>query len=64
LLFHHAEAMLLNNTCQDNCHWGVVTTPDCQTSPPLAQLAASNRLDTNPRGALFITDAPLAEIGR
>ena len=64
VLFHHAEAMLLENVCRDNCHWGLVVTPDCKTSPPLDQLAASNHLDANPRGALYVTEAPLSDIGR
>ncbi|MGH7165632.1 MAG: right-handed parallel beta-helix repeat-containing protein, partial [Nitrospiraceae bacterium] len=64
LLFHHAEAMVLDNTCCDNQHWGLVTTPECQTTPPRDQLAASNRLGPNPRGALTVTLEPLAEIGR
>ena len=64
LLFHHAEAMLLHNSCHDNQHWGLVMTPECQTSPPRDQLAVANCLEANPRGALLVTDAPLAEIGR
>ena len=64
LMFHHAEAMVLDNTCRDNQHWGFVTTPECQTSPPRDQLAASNTLEPNPRGALMVTEQPLSEIGR
>lgn len=64
LLFHRAGAMVLNNTCRDNQHWGLVMTPDCRTSPAVEELAASNALDDNPRGAVHVTDAPLAEIGR
>lgn len=64
LLFHHAEALVLNNVCRENHQWGLVTTTDCQTSPPRDQLASSNRLDANPRGPLFVTEDPLAEIGR
>jgi len=64
LLFHHAEAMVLDNTCRDNQHWGLVTTPECQTTPPREQLATTNRLEPNPRGALTVTLEPLAEIGR
>ncbi len=64
LLFHHAEAMLLDNVCRDNDHWGVVLTPDSATTPPRNELAASNTLGQNPRGAFTITDSPLAEIGR
>lgn len=64
LLFHHARALLLGNTCRENQHWGLVTTPECQTSPPREQLASSNTLDPNPRGALAVTEQPLADIGR
>ena len=64
LLFHHAEALVLDNSCYDNQHWGLVTTPECQTSPQRDQLAASNRLESNPRGALMVTHEPLGEIGR
>jgi hypothetical protein len=64
LLFHLAEAMLLDNVCRDNDHWGVVLTPDAATTPPRDELTTSNTLGPNPRGALTITDAPLAEIGR
>ncbi len=64
LLFHHAQAMVLENTCRDNLHWGLVLTPECQTSPPQTQLTSSNDFAANPRGALFVTETPLAEIGR
>lgn len=64
LLFHHAEALLVENVCRDNMHWGLVTTPECKTSPPRERLIESNSLGSNPRGAVFVTDAPLAEIGR
>ncbi len=64
LLFHHAEALVLDNTCRDNHHWGLVTTPECQTAPPREELAASNSLDQNPRGAIMVTEQPLSEIGR
>lgn len=64
LLFHHAEALVLDNSCYDNQHWGLVTTPDCQTSPPRDRLAASNKLEPNPRGAVMVTHEPLGEIGR
>lgn len=64
LLFHHAGALLVANVCQDNWHWGLVTTPECQTSPPRERLNETNSLGSNPRGAVFVTDAPLAEIGR
>ena len=64
LMFHHASALLLGNICRENQHWGIVTTPECQTSPPREQLASSNTLDPNPRGALMVTEHPLGEIGR
>jgi len=64
LMFHHARALLLGNICRENQHWGIVTTPECQTSPPREQLASSNTLDPNPRGALMVTEHPLGEIGR
>jgi hypothetical protein len=64
LMFHHARALLLGNICRENQHWGIVTTPECQTSPPREQLASSNTLDPNPRGALMVMEQPLGEIGR
>jgi hypothetical protein len=64
LLFHHAGALVLNNTCRDNQHWGLVMTPECRTSPVREELTASNSLEDNPRGAICVTDEPLAEIGR
>jgi hypothetical protein len=64
LLFYHAEAMLLNNTCRDNCHWGLVMTPDTRTTPSTEQLTESNTFDHNPRGPLTVTEEPLKEIGR
>lgn len=64
LLFHHAEALMLDNVAKDNQHWGLVVTPECQTSPVLAQLAGSNALESNPRGVYVITEQPLADIGR
>ncbi len=64
LLFHHAQALVLENTCRGNQHWGAVLTPDCETTPPHGELAKSNRLDDNPRGALDVAHEPLGEIGR
>jgi len=64
LMFHHASALLLGNICRENQHWGIVTTPECETSPPREQLPSSNTLDPNPRGALMVTEQPLGEIGR
>jgi hypothetical protein len=64
LLFHHAEGMLLNNTCRHNQHWGIVMTPECRTTPPVEQLAGANILNQNPRGACMLTADPLSEIGR
>lgn len=64
LLFYQAEAMVLNNVCRDNQHWGIVTTPECQTSPTREQLDSHNELASNPRGAVFVTEQPLSEIGR
>ena len=64
LMFYHAEALVLNNLCRDNQHWGFVTTPECKTVPERDQLAASNVLEPNPRGALKVTTDPLVEIGR
>lgn len=64
LLFHHAQALLLDNVCRDNDHWGVVLTPDAVTTPPREELSGANTLTPNPRGALAINDAPLADIGR
>ena len=64
LMFYQAEAMVLNNICRDNRHWGFVTTPECRTSPVREQLPAHNELSSNPRGAVYVTDQPLSEIGR
>jgi hypothetical protein len=64
LLFHHAEALILDNVCRDNDHWGVVMTPDSATTPPRDELGGANTLAPNPRGALTVTDTPLAAIGR
>ncbi len=64
LLFHHAEAMLVDNICSDNLHWGIVMTPESRPSPDRESLALSNILIPNPRGAMIVTEEPLAEIGR
>jgi nitrous oxidase accessory protein NosD len=64
LLFHHAHALLLDNVCRDNDHWGLVLTPDSATTPPQDEVLAANALAQNPRGALTVTDSPLADIGR
>ena len=64
LLFHHAEALLLDNTCRDNQHWGLVMTPDTHPTPPREDLVTSNVLLPNPRGSLVVTEQPLADIGR
>ena len=64
LLFHHAGAMLMDNVCSDNLHWGMVMTPEARPSPDREMLDSSNVLQPNPRGAMIVTDEPLAEIGR
>ena len=64
LLFHYAEALLLDNDCRDNEHWGIVMTPDCKPVPGRHDLASSNALTRNPRGAVQVTEQPLGEIGR
>ena len=64
LLFHDARATLLRNESRDNCQWGMVMTPDCKTTPERDQLAEANILEPNPRGALYVTTQPLADIGR
>ena len=64
LLFHHAQALLLDNVCRDNDHWGVVIKPDSETTPPRDELITANSLASNPRGAMTVTDVPLADIGR
>jgi hypothetical protein len=64
LLFHHAEALLVNNTCSDNQHWGIVLTPDCHPTPSRESLDTSNILTPNPRGTVMVTDQPLGDIGR
>jgi hypothetical protein len=55
---------VLENVCRQNQHWGFVTTPECETTPPRGELAKANRLDDNPRGAVMVTHEPLADIGR
>ena len=64
LLFHYAEGLLLDNDCRDNEHWGIVMTPDCKPVPGRNDLASSNVLKKNPRGAVQVTEQPLGEIGR
>lgn len=64
LMFHFAQAMVLENDCHDNDGWGMVVMPDCKTTPPLSEIKTANQLDQNPRGALLVTEAPLADIGR
>jgi hypothetical protein len=64
LLFHHAEALLVDNTCTENQHWGIVITSDCHPTPGLDSLDTSNTLTPNPRGASIVTDQPLGDIGR
>ncbi|HJT22155.1 MAG TPA: right-handed parallel beta-helix repeat-containing protein [Nitrospira sp.] len=64
LLFHYAGALLVENRCVGNQHWGVVLTPDSCPAPEADRLSQSNVLAPNPRGTVFVTDAPLSEIGR
>ncbi len=64
LLFHHAGAILVDNVCRENQHWGLVLTPDCLPTPPVEQLAALEGFAANPRGPVAVTETPLAEIGR
>ena len=64
LIFHLAQAMVLGNQCYENYDWGLVMTPDCSTTPAADELIQSNELGQNPRGALHITQEPLAQIGR
>jgi hypothetical protein len=64
LLFHHAEALLVDNVCANNRHWGIVMTPETRQSPSRDTLEQANVLTPNPRGALYVTEAPLSEIGR
>ena len=64
LLFHHAEALLVDNVCADNRHWGIVMTPETRLSPGRDALAQANVLMPNPRGAMNVTETPLSEIGR
>lgn len=64
LLFHHAEALLVDNTCADNHQWGIVLTPDCHPTPEGAGLEQSNVFAPNPRGRIYVTENPLADIGR
>ncbi len=56
--------MLLENECYDNCHWGLVMTPDSKSTPEPDQLLSCNTLAQNPRGACIVTEQPLGEIGR
>ena len=60
----HAEALLLDNSCRDNQHWGLVMTPDSHPTPSQEELVAANVFLPNPRGSLVVTEQPLADIGR
>ena len=64
LMFQFAEAMVLENNCYENQGWGMVATPDCKPTPPLSEIERANQFERNPRGALLITEKPLADIGR
>jgi hypothetical protein len=64
LLFHYGEALVVDNICRHNQHWGAVITPDAQVNPAPDRLAAVNQLEANPRGAFIITEQPLIDIGR
>lgn len=64
VMFQEAEAMILENVCRDNQHWGLVITPECRTSPELDELVGANTFMPNPRGALTVTEDPLAPISR
>ncbi len=63
LLFHHAEAMVIENTCCDNQQWGFMTIPECRTSPNHDELVFVNTFTQNPNGPVKVTEEPLAEIG-
>ena len=64
LLFHHGAALIVDNVCRDNQHWGLLMTPDCHPNPSPENLPQVNRLEANPRGAYTISEQPLADIGR
>ena len=64
LLFHFGAALILENVCRNNQHWGVLMTPDAKPNPSPGELPKANRLDSNPRGPLTISERPLADIGR
>ncbi|MFO0774900.1 MAG: right-handed parallel beta-helix repeat-containing protein [Nitrospiraceae bacterium] len=64
LLFGEAQAMLLENRLVSNRQWGLVMTPECRTIPAGDELLQANRVGDNPRGALHVTEHPLADIGR
>ena len=64
LMFHHGGGLVVDNTCKNNQHWGLLMTPDSHPNPLPAELADVNDLAQNPRGAVTITDQPLADIGR
>lgn len=64
LMFQYAEGMVLENDCHDNQGWGIVITPNCKPNPPFSEIETPNRFKKNPRGALLITQTPLADIGR
>jgi hypothetical protein len=55
---------LVDNVCADNRHWGIVMTPETRLSPGRDALVQANVLMPNPRGAMYVTETPLSEIGR
>ncbi len=64
LLFSQAQALILDNTFEQNAHWGAVLTPDSEPTPKVEELPQSNTFTNNPRGEYTITSEPLADIGR
>ncbi len=64
LLFSLGEALILDNTFEMNAHWGIVMTPDSQSTPEPEKLPHSNTFTDNPRGEYTITTEPLTDIGR
>ena len=64
LLFSKSQALILDNTFEQNALWGAVLTPDSEPTPKAEELAQSNTFSDNPRGEYTITSEPLADIGR
>ncbi len=64
LLFSQAQALILDNTFEQNAQWGIVMTPDSHPTPEPEKLPQANTFTNNPRGKYILSSEPLADIGR